>query len=486
MRTCWIFNGAWLPSGGPPPRKRTLSYVRDAHLSLSLVRDYGSAASEPGTRDCLLGDHRQPRVVSQLLTLPGRGARGIRQSAILQSMAVAVVGQAMLFVSGPLIARALGVTGRGQYALCLLCVALITQVGLLGLPVAVTHYLASQALPRTTAAALWSVRWRWAGTCLPVAAAAGGSAYLLVRVGRLPSEPALPALIAAIAMATMVQTMAQAALAGISEFRVFNAVRLLPATVAVIVALTVTLTQTHSVSVVLGLYTVGIVAAALLSVIALRRQLAERKRHSGDVPCARLYHFGAMAMIGASNPADSLGLDQFAVGLLLHERVLGLYVVAAAFANLSNFLLSSIGLIASPRLAGTLDEEARRVLFKRYLALGVAVGVIETAAVFAALPWLIPTLFGDQFARSVEVGRFLVIAGLLVGIRRLATMLSQGSGRPGLASASELCALVTLVVALPLVIGVAGPLGAATAVGLASLAGIGVTLTGLRRLWRRG
>jgi O-antigen/teichoic acid export membrane protein len=398
----------------------------------------------------------------------------------VQSLTAAVVGQALLFLSGPILARVLGVEGRGQLALFLLSIALVAQIGLVGLPVAVTHHLAGHKNPRPAAADLWLSKWRWMATCVPAALIASLIAYVLMRSDRLPDSPLSLLFVGVITFAIMVQTMLLAGLAGLGEFRLFNCLRVLPAVSVALVAVLATMLDLPALSVLLAMYGTAFLIATLITGAVVGRLIPAGGTPKA-VPKKRLYRFGVLALVGASNPADALSFDQAAVGLILGDRALGLYVVAVAFANFSNLLLSSIGLIGSPRVAAARDDAAKAYLVRRYLQVGLVVGGVQTILALAVLPWLIPVLYGEDFESSVGVARVLAVAGLLVGIRRLLTLLAQGCGRPKLASVSETCALVILLLALPLLISVMGLYGAAGAVALASAVGAGITAAGLLR-----
>ena len=62
--------------------------------------------------------------------------------AVVGSVATGLAGQLMLVASGILVARALGVEGRGQLAVIVLVPSVLSQLGTLGVPLAVTYYVA--------------------------------------------------------------------------------------------------------------------------------------------------------------------------------------------------------------------------------------------------------------------------------------------------------------------------------------------------------
>ena len=76
------------------------------------------------------------KVLSVFISTP------LRRSA-LESVITGFLAQLILVVSGVLTARILGVEGRGYFALLTLFPVLLVQIGNLGLPQAVTHYMAT-------------------------------------------------------------------------------------------------------------------------------------------------------------------------------------------------------------------------------------------------------------------------------------------------------------------------------------------------------
>lgn len=410
---------------------------------------------------------------------------GLRRSAVLASVIVGLLSQGLLFVSGPLFARALGVEGRGQLALCVLVLALATQIGGLGLPIAVTRHLASNDDTAGAAAALWRKRYAWLATAFAVGLLASVVTTAIVWSGRLPPGPLVPVLVGLATMAAMTQAMAQAVTAGAGRFRALNGIRLLPAGGGCLAAVAAVAAGYGTVSPVLALYALALTAVALASAVVVRSGVRAGSAKPTRVPIRNLYGFGVLALLGAANPADALGIDQIAVAVLLSEEALGIYVVAAAFANLSNLLLSSIGLIGSPRVAASGGGHAARALTQRYLLAGATLGIVQTAAVVALIPLVLPLLYDEAFEASVRPAQYLAASGLLVGLRRLSVMLAQGAGHPGMASLAELLSVVCLALLLPALIPAFGLVGAAVAVGCSSAAGASACFLRLEVVLRR-
>ena len=73
--------------------------------------------------------------------------------ATLGSLAAALSGQAVLVVSGVIVARMLGPENRGYLALLVLVPLVLSQLGGLGVPLAITYYTARD---RSAAAGIWA------------------------------------------------------------------------------------------------------------------------------------------------------------------------------------------------------------------------------------------------------------------------------------------------------------------------------------------
>lgn len=61
---------------------------------------------------------------------------------VIQSICTSFLAQALLIVSGILTARILGPTGRGEFALLTIIPLITAQIGMLGMPQGITHFVA--------------------------------------------------------------------------------------------------------------------------------------------------------------------------------------------------------------------------------------------------------------------------------------------------------------------------------------------------------
>ena len=405
------------------------------------------------------GSERGGRIRALSGLARGHYAR-ISGSGVTSVLATAFLGQALLLLSGPLLARALGPTGRGEFALFLISASVVTQLFGLGLPASVTFHLAAR---RVALAQLrrWARGWLVLVVC--AAAVTGVLLFTLQQFNRLPRTGGLGLMGAALAAAIMFQTMQQAVLQGSQLIAQLNRIRILPAAGLVVTALSSYVIAIHDVAIVIPLYTVFMLIAAGVAVWTTGRA-GSTVYFKSSVSRSDVFRYGRRALVSSVNPLDSFSVDQAAVGVVLSANSLGIYVVAAAFGNLSSFLLSSLGLVATPRLAaasGSRPEERR--LTGLFLAAGVALAGAISLTLILLVPILIPLFFGRAFEAAVPVARILIASGFFLAFRRLLTAVSQGLGIPGAASTAEGVTFFCFLAGLAVLVPAHGVEGAATA-----------------------
>jgi O-antigen/teichoic acid export membrane protein len=103
-----------------------------------------------------------------------------------------------------------------------------------------------------------------------------------------------------------------------------------------------------------------------------------------------------------------------------------------------------------------------------------------SALVLAATPTLLPVIFGAEFRAAIPVALVMVFAGAVEAMNAVGAECLRGVGRPRAVLAAECVGLAVTVVALPVLVPMAGIIGAACA----SLLSYTVILVAQRRLMR--
>lgn len=379
-------------------------------------------------------------------------------------MVTAFAFQAVLVVSGVLVARLLGVEDRGHLALLVLIPTVLSQLGGLGLPLAATFHIARA--PGTAGAVMRSL----SAPALAQAAALT-SVHALVLLAVLPGEGSAVQLAGALSLGLVPGLLAyeygQAFLQGQRRFRAFNVLRLLPQALYSLAVLALFLLGVDSLPVVVSAWALSVgVLGVVAAVIAVRGT----PEATADPPPGRrrMLGFGLRGILGAASPSESLRIDQAVVGLFLTPAALGLYVVGLALSNLPRFIGQAIGTVAFPQVASQPSPDAARRSMWRLVALAVALSAAVVAALEVLAGRLVPLFFGDEFEDAAPLARILLLAALLLSARRVLTDAARGAGYVSLGNLGEAVSWTVLVPAVAILAPMSGAHGVALALTISA------------------
>jgi O-antigen/teichoic acid export membrane protein len=411
----------------------------------------------------------------------GHGARRQHPSRLVAfwSVLTGLAGQAALLISGPVVARLLGVEHRGYLALFMLIPAVISQIAHLGLPDALPYHLAGDI--RRLAGIAHAIR-RPVIIQTSLAICIGGLVLIPFVRGR-PAEVQRAGMLAVPMIAfSLVQSYGFAILLGLHQFARFQLLRLAPAILYVVGTLCLFFVDIHSLAIVMMTYLMSQVIVAVLLVIALPRVRLSTDVHGPTTKT--LLQFGLRGWLGTATPIEALRPDQVIVGLFLSPVALGLYVVGIAFTNLPRFIAQSVGLVTYPRIAAEPEPVFAIRSLKRHLLATVLTSGMVAVTLGIACGALIPALFGVEFSAAVPVTRILLLAAIPNTIRRVLGDGLRGLGRPGAAAIAETVAGLTLVASLALLLPSRQIEGAAASVAISAVCGVTVMFVEFRRAER--
>jgi O-antigen/teichoic acid export membrane protein len=363
--------------------------------------------------------------------------QSVRRQTMLTALGTGA-SQLLPVISGPLVARMLGVEDRGHLALLALIPSGLAQLGTMGLPLAATYEIV-----RAPAHAETIVR-RLVGPAVlqTCATAIAQAAVLIILLSGARGYVVAAAAITLLAVpGSIAQRYGLAVMQGNQRFGLFNVFRVVPmAFYAVIVAGMFGAGVTD-----LRLVTCAWVAALVVgggaTLLAAGRSLPldPEGRLAGEEPASTrdMLKFGMRGLLGSISPVDGLHLDQAAVALFLSPAALGLYVVGLAFANLPRLVGQSIGIVAYPRVAQEHSLPARRRMVWRFAWVGAAASALMILGLELSVGRLIPFFFGDAFTDAVPATRILLLGALFLSVRRILSDGARGAGRPGLGTVAE-------------------------------------------------
>lgn len=212
--------------------------------------------------------------------------------------------------------------------------------------------------------------------------------------------------------------------------------------------------------------------------------LASRVEHPpkldrGLIPS--LLSFGMRSQLGTVSAQATLRMDQLLMSLILPARDLGLYVVAVSVSSATGPLFGALATATLPRVISAPDEGTAAWISAQHVKLGMllAVPTVSLGVVFA--PWLVPAIFGRQFAGAIVSSQVLLVASMPQGLNAILGATLRGIGRPGLSAAAEASGLAATVILLVLLLPRLGIDGAALTSLMAYLT---VFLTEAFLLWK--
>jgi O-antigen/teichoic acid export membrane protein len=388
----------------------------------------------------------------------GRGSpEGLRRDAAL-AIATGFAIQAVLVVTGPLLARMLGPDGRGYLAALILWPLVITQLGNLGIPSALTYSIARDS---SASRALARIGLSFA---LPQALLliAFQALWLLLILHGDPHQVRVAGwLTLALVPAMLAQQYGLALLQGHLRLRLFNGLRLLPWFLyAVGVAALFAAGDDAIVAIVAVLLTAFLISGSTSLLCGLRFSRGEAPPSVGR---GFLVSFGLRGLLSSFSAVDVLRPDQVVLALFLSPAALGLYVVGLAFTNLPYFVAKSVGLITFPWVASRPQKaDARRTMWS-LLWLTTAIAVVLVAILCASAHWLVPFFFGRAFSDAITV-TYIVLPGMIfLSARRVLSEGLKGRGYPLAGTVGELVSLAWVALALAVLVPLWGIYGAAVA-----------------------
>jgi enterobacterial common antigen flippase len=407
-----------------------------------------------------------------------RGLIGIFSSPSTSTLATSLTVMAGGLLTGVMVARLVGVEGRGTYALLILGPSLIAHLGDLGLPIAYVYQASKGHLARVLVSnAIWLVPLQT--ICL---VAIGGPLLALYLTANL-SEWLIPGIVLLLLFlpVNLLTRYLISVYQGISRFGVFNSTRLL---------LALSQLALLALAMVFDLAAIGYLLAALVvsNLVALAYVLAKSKEFGWrftrlDRSLARgsISH-GWRAHLGSLAPTDVVQLDLALVAVFLSAYDAGLYTVALSAAAVVRTIGIVMALVLQPRIPQAADvHEVFSLASRALVTTAVLAGVLALAAALFARP-LIAILYGHDFVEATTVVQVLACVAVLGALRMVVAAVLRGSGYPLASSAGEIVSLIVAAIMLTMLVPRMGLTGAGISMGAAYVSALMVSLTLASRL----
>jgi O-antigen/teichoic acid export membrane protein len=371
--------------------------------------------------------------------------------------------QALTLLSGPLLARMLGPTGRGEVATALSVALICSMLASVSLDRGISRFVARSGGPARDVLRPFLRGWLlW--RLVPSTVACVGAAIALRNSPNM-LELALSAFV--ITLLGTLLSLARSMVLGeqnINRVNAADAIQMI--TYVSCVAALFVIDRDSSAPIVLICLNLGQLASLIVAVTGLAP--------SRGVPAEpdtrqQVHRFARRAYFGSIGTLDRLGLDMLIIGQMLGAAALGLYAVASSIAALPAAI---IGVLANPllsKMAGRPPEEAARLL-RRWVLVALAISGSAMLVLELVIDPLIPVFFGQDFAPGIASARVLLVANTAFALRQLFASAAQAQGRESAASLVTLIGSGALLAALVLGAHLGGLLGASWGIGIAATA----------------
>ncbi len=376
-----------------------------------------------------------------------------------RSMTITLVGNlfppVVALASGPILAQALGVAGRGEVAAATAPLGLAIALMTFGVPEAVSYAVARH--PRLVRLAA-----RNGALIVVLAGLLATAAVLLARPWLSGGDVGIQHLMAVASLAvlpTLLLGVLRGIASGLQLWALVAWEKVLASGLRLLVLVPLWLTD-H-----LTPFTATVVLAAMpvmgaLAYLVLPRRLPEAAPDDDGLASTKaLTGYGLRLWIGTISGILLSRIDQTLMTPLSSAYELGLYVVAVNVSELPLVIHRAVRDVTFVTDAHR-SEDARLAAAARISTLICAVVALGLGTTMA---WWLPALFGADFAGAVPVAWLLLVAVLVSTPGSIAGAGLSARGRPGLRSLALVVACIVNIGLLVLLVPVWGAMGAAVA-----------------------
>jgi O-antigen/teichoic acid export membrane protein len=385
-----------------------------------------------------------------LIALPERQSPAHR---IVWTTGAAVVGLGGGLASGIVTARLLMPGDRGTLAIIVTTVTLAALVAGLGTNVSLRLYL-----PRDSRVSLWLFgRLSLLLSVLQIAAVVVAILILLPTADVSLSVLDLIIVVGPLSFFAFVVSQLLDALNAVGKTH-SSALANAAGTWTTAAVLVIGLFADAGLTFVLTAYTIGFLARIVVAwdVLGADLRLKPEEPHAGGVRL--LMSQGAKLMGLNLGQSVAFRVDQYALAGFASPQALGQYAVAVSPASMIQVLSNSIGQVAM-RDAAT-DRLSRGRLL-RYVAVAVGGSGIFAGVMAIVAPWLVPFVFGSEYAPAARIVQILALAEVALAPYLVLSKVAAGWERVWLSSTSGLVGLGAMLVIMPIFVIAYGAEGAA-------------------------
>jgi O-antigen/teichoic acid export membrane protein len=344
--------------------------------------------------------------------------------SVLETYATRVLVLAVTFATAVVIARELGPTGRGFYAVAATLGAIGVQFGNLGLHASNIYHVAKDrallpALIGNTLAVVFAA-------CVVTALSGVG---LIFWPNLSPVHGTLLLLALASVPVGLAYMLTQGLLLGVNEVRAYNKIECRGKFIALVLICVPALVHRGTVELLFGMTLSSVMLSFLWALLRLRRISMEppelslavfRRSISTGINAYMILFFGFLV----------LRIDLLMVKYLLGATEAGYYSISQVLAENTMMFPVVVGLLLFPKLSATKEKEEKvRLANKAVLVTAALMLPVVVIAALAAAP-IISIAFGRNFLPAVAPFVWLMPGTYFLGIETVMVQLLNSEGFP--------------------------------------------------------
>jgi antigen flippase len=404
--------------------------------------------------------------VADMLFAAHKGAGAVAQTIVARFF-IAGIG----VCTGLITARVLGATGRGEQSAMLVWPTLLAYLLTLGLPAAIRYRIMREPERRSEFFTLSIL----AGAVASIAAMLVGVAFIPFWLRNYSADVVHSAQVLMIfAPEVLLGLILTAMLETLREFSIANISRYIAAVLTLVSLISLAVMHKLTPFTAACSYTIPSVIVACWLGWRLRAHIL--LRFFDPRPGMKLLASYGFRSYGIDLlTAISSQIDQvFVIGLLSATDV-GIYVVALNASRIITIVHGGVVSVVVPSALG-LEPEAVVAMVGRSARVSTALACLFGAALAAAVPFLLPAIYGPSFGGGVQVAQLLTLEAILNGLVLVLAQSFMALGRPGAVTLFEAVSLATIFPLMLALLPRLGLVGAAVAILTATILRLILTL----------
>lgn len=388
------------------------------------------------------------------------GSRFRREVFITALASVGVYSLGLL--SSPILARALGPSGRGEVAAVLSPAFMIAWLLPFGLPLAAAYYVDTVPEGRLISTA----------TVFGLTAGSAACAILWFLAPAYLSNHSDTALVWARILIVLlplnvgVQTVLEIRRRRSADVG-WNAWRSAPQALPVLLIVILALSDSLTVGTALAAYLIGSLIPLPLLISRIR---ASHDRRPSLATLRRVMPYAWRTAATSSTTSVTARLDQVVLAATVSSGRLGLYVVAVTAASVTNPLTTGLSLALFGHLRDDTSAAQSAARFRRSLSATLALSAAVALLTALLAPPILRIAFGSEFEGATGALRLLLPGAVALNVLNVLGTKLEAEGRPGETSRAAALGAVLTLAGIGLTVPTFGILGAAATTSVAYLA----------------